>query len=50
MKLTLRIYKVEYKWEAGGMGNGSCFPGHKVSLWEGEQVPNMDGGDGCKTV
>ena len=51
MKVTLKIYQVECKRETGWIGNGSClFPGHKVSLWLGKKVLNIDGGDGWETM
>ena len=34
-----------------GKGNGELvFNGDRVSLWEDEEVLEMDGGDGCTTI
>lgn len=33
----------------GGEEQGVIFPGHGVSIWEGEKVLEMGDGDGCTT-
>lgn len=45
---------IEVEWWLPRLGNekkigSQCLMG-TVSVWEDEKVPEMDGGDGCRTI
>lgn len=55
LNVRSQIHRDKGEWwspGAGGRGNGELvFHGNRISIWEDEEVLEMDGsGDGCRTM